>query len=442
MTNSIKYAPIIFFQTMMTIVLLVFLFGPINWGISNYGLVTLYLVLIQFTLFIGYVSGIRTNRWGNRSNNLSKQTVPLKLLGISIILNLVLSIPTIYVRSGGDFSNLIRGVSSPGEVYLLSRSYVISGNYTEYFNIILAPIVWPLVVWLFFYWEHLSRKYKTFGLIAILLYAIFPYIASGTNKGLLDVILMFIVGRASAKIYFDDLSQTNIRKGILAYFKKYKLPIISIILAAAFLNYFSSNISHRIGGGYNNYRAPHMLLHRAESASVSDYIAQSNLSDSAIASLVSMTSYMTQGYYGLSLSLKQDYIPTYGLGHSRFLSWLVGEKLLGVNFYVDSYPVRVAESTGWSDKISWSSVYPWFASDLTFLGVPILFFVIGRLLAKTWVSVVLDGDKWGLTVFSLLCVMLVYSSANNQIFQSGITTSVFIVSLIFWIRSRRNSNAN
>ena len=177
-----------------------------------------------------------------------------------------------------------------------------------------------------------------------------------------------------------------------------------------------------------------MAVNTRSGALVSQSFMRSQLPVEAKLAVISLSSYITQGYYGLSLALQEDFVPTYGLGNSRFFFFFLGQKLLGINMSDYTYPKRVGQNTDWEADITWSSIYPFLASDFTFLGTYLIIFIIGWLLGASWVSMLYLSDKWAVVLFSLLCIMIFYFSANNQIFQTGPTFFTFFVALGLWLK--------
>ena len=413
-----KYTPIIFFEIYLTFTVLLFVFGPWDWGIENPMILYLYLMGVQLFLFAGYKNGLINYKPTNGIE------IPKKFIEISILLNILISIPLIYIRSGGNFSFIYLGFINPGLVYDLSRDANLPYNITDYVNIIISPLTWPLIPWMVYYWKQLAKNMKVAGVIGIFMGTVLPYVASGTNKGLFDILFILI-----GLVLLPYLSNLKNLKDLVSFKSlKFVTALLSIFLILSI--YFANNIEQRLGG--ENYLEKVAVNSRANNAKVSDKFLESGLDPNIQGAVIALTSYISQGYYGCSLALKEDFVPTYGLGFSKFLSWLIGDLVLENDFQKHTYPRRVSDKTLWDADIVWSSIYPWFASDVTFLGTYIIIFLIGKLLAKSWISTITESDPWAITIFSLLCIMLFYFSANNQIFQTGTTFITFFVALIFW----------
>ncbi|MEO6731754.1 MAG: hypothetical protein ABIN01_11110 [Ferruginibacter sp.] len=412
-----KYVPIIFFEIYLTFTVLLFFYGPWDWGIDNGPILLLYLMGSQLALLLGYISGIR-----HLKPNIATRA-PITLIKISILLNLLIALPLIYVRSGGNYSFIIKGFTDPGLVYDLSRDAKLSYDITEYVNIIVSPLTWSLVPWTIYYWKALEKKIKIIAILGIIWGTVIPYAASGTNKGLFDIFFI-LFGLIGLPFFIKHKFKYFFKSRFLKYF------IIMISFFIALTYYFTKNISQRLGE--NDFMEQISLNTRANNATVSDKFLQSNFPESMKGGTIALTSYLSQGYYGCSLALKEKFVPTFGLGNSRFLSWLVGDLVLGRDFQKDTYVRRVSKKTGWDADITWSSIYPWFASDFTFLGTYLIIFLVGNLLAKSWFKMISYSNPWAIVLFSLLCIMIFYFSANNQIFQTGTTFVTFFAALFLW----------
>jgi len=163
---------------------------------------------------------------------------------------------------------------------------------------------------------------------------------------------------------------------------------------------------------------------------------EGRLADAYTSGATALASYVGQGYYGLSLSLQEPFVWCYGVGHSVFYSWVAG-KVTGTDYkeILDrSYPRRIDRDFGWSADIKWASIYPYLASDVSFLGVPIVMYFFGRLLALTWIDS-LGKNPFAVIVFSLTAITIFYASGNAQVFQDPDTVNVFYFYLVMWYLS-------
>ncbi|RYF51904.1 MAG: hypothetical protein EOO38_01935 [Cytophagaceae bacterium] len=151
-----------------------------------------------------------------------------------------------------------------------------------------------------------------------------------------------------------------------------------------------------------------------------------------------ITGYFAQGYYGLALALRQDFIWTKGVGHSPAIQSLyelmTGDPTLARN----SYTNRLI-SDGWSGEYQWSSLPTWLASDLSFWLVPGALLFIGYLWARSWADATLGKDDRAAVFFCAVTMMIFYFPANNQMMNTLDNYAVLLGWGVAWAITRRNA---
>jgi hypothetical protein len=171
----------------------------------------------------------------------------------------------------------------------------------------------------------------------------------------------------------------------------------------------------------------------------SDNFLIKDLGEVPAAIVTGMDLYLSQGYYALSLSLREPFVPMFGVGNSMFLYRQAARITGDGNILNDPYPVRI-EKYGWDAQVLWSSIYPWIASDVSFPGTILIVYLIGRLFALSWIDTLGGANPFGVVMFSQFVIMLFYFPANNQLVQSGEGFTAFWVTLFFWWRTRRQDS--
>jgi hypothetical protein len=147
------------------------------------------------------------------------------------------------------------------------------------------------------------------------------------------------------------------------------------------------------------------------------------------------SSYMSQGYYGLSLCLDAPFVCTYGVGNAPWLS-VVTDRIIGIRtLEVSSYPDRI-EDTGWDVGSRWHTIYPWIASDVSFYGTVVVIFLIGRLFGLVWIDCLNADNPLAVGLFSFVILIIAYFPANNQVMQFPEQSSGFLGVLCMWFVSR------
>lgn len=127
--------------------------------------------------------------------------------------------------------------------------------------------------------------------------------------------------------------------------------------------------------------------------------------------------YITQGYASLSMAFDLDFHWTYFIGHSLYLSQLA-DKYLGTDIMQNTYPAQNEAENGWSKTTYYNTLYTWLASDLTFVGVIVLFFFLGMLFAELWRSVIAREFLMALPLFYYFLFCLICAPMNNLMFNT------------------------
>jgi hypothetical protein len=418
LTTKVRVFPILFFFGYLNFTVLLFAIGPWDYPVESAFRLYLFLALAHLALLLGYLSAAFRNPAGYSG----KWTLS-RLIKISVVLNLLLLLPTSRFRTGRFIPDIIGGITDPGGAYAQSLMLREEGEpLIEYVRIFLGPFLYMALPLTVFYWKGLSSKMRIAGLAGIL-GTVVLFIAMGTNKAIADTVLLVPCLLFAA--YCAGRIQLS-HKQILG------TVVCSLLALLLFLAYFGLATSSRegsvVGAGY--FVATH--THADE-----DNFLVRNLPPAAATALVGLDLYLTSGYYAVSLSLQEPFVPMFGVGNSVFL-YRQAARITG-NSGIEElpYPVRI-EEYGWDAQRLWSSIYPWIASDVSFPGTIIVVFLIGRLFALSWLDTLRGDNPFAVVMFSILVIMLFYFPANNQILQSGEGFTAFWATLFIWWRSRRS----
>ncbi len=431
-SRTVLMAPIWFFEAFLTITVLLFAFGPWPWPVNNpiklYG----FLVLSQMCLWAGYRSAI------NRSPRGYSGWIGAKRLTlVSLIVSAVWFIPNHQLRSGStnafdviEFWNAVgKGLTDPGDAYnerqkaYNEQRQTVIGNRTTMgqMAVVLSFAVYPLMWFLFplgvVYWSVLSRRMRI-AVVVLLLLDLLSWISFGTNKGLADYLLLLPWMLFARNPW-----------SFLVHARAYIIVVLAGFIL--FLSFFVSGIAGRMGGeiGYEDETAEMVLD--------TDNWMVAALPPKAQTAFGAFTSYVTQGYFGLSLALDEPFDCCYGFGNSYFTIGL-SDHLFASGFIADrTYPAKIHAAYGWDMYGRWCTFYPWIASDVTFLGALIVMFLIGRLLALVWLDVLKRQNPFAVALFPLVLMMLFYVSANNQVLHFSSTLFPFWTILVLWLLTRK-----
>ena len=149
---------------------------------------------------------------------------------------------------------------------------------------------------------------------------------------------------------------------------------------------------------------------------------------------VMFTSYLTQGYKGLSLAMDSPWRPTYGLGFSTFIRHNAS-RVLGLDesrVEARTYEGQIS-AQGWTAGQQWSTFFVHPASDLSFVGVIPLMVLLGFGFGAAWRDTCVRKDPFACVVFFYLGIEVLYLSANNQLYQGGELAVGFTVALVAWL---------
>jgi hypothetical protein len=244
------------------------------------------------------------------------------------------------------------------------------------------------------------------------------FILMGTNKALADTLIIGFVCFTAAHV--TGLLRFSARGWIL-------LSTTGLVAIAGFLLFFTAGQATRQGAASFFGYFPELNVH----ADRDNWMVEP-LPPLGQVGALGLSLYVTQGYAALDLSLREPFVPCFGVGNSYFLSRQVSRLSGNNHFERCSYPHRIEERYGWDDQILWSSAYSWLASDLTFPGTGLLFVVVGLLFGFVWVGTLQGANPFSIVVFALLCVGIAYLPANNQLMQTGESLSGFVGALILW----------
>lgn len=424
-------APLIFFELYLTVTLLFFFFGPWPWKIGSPVQLATYLVAAQVFIGSGYLLAWRRVR-RTHGAGLSAVQAPQVVAGIvflkrALIVTFILMIPTSLSRTGGVFPDIFAGLGDAGAVYNQNFERLASGNafvIVEYLRMLLSPLlvgVYPLAI---VYWSRLSGGLRILCLTGII-FNLSLYLATGTNKGLADFVItlpwLMFLGISAGVL------KLRIHRGILV--------IGLTVLFIAFLQFFGMGQIQREGGvGESGVFNTGFGILQVDRSSATSQLLSSDLR----IIFESLTRYIGQGYYALSMSFGIDHSSTLGFGNSMFLA-RNADAIFGTSYFTrGSIPGLLEAKTGWGMFTLWHSIYPWLASDFGFVGALFVLAALSYLFALSWGrSLVTLAPQWVVLSY-LLFILFFYIPANNQIFQSGETCFAFLLLLLAIMRRKKS----
>jgi len=412
----VRWLPLFVTLTYLNMTVLLLLIGPWNYPVGNPLLLYTFLLSSHLALFFGY------NSVANREpRGYTGRITPNQLIILAVLVNSIVALPTSLALSGSFLPDVMGGLDNPGELYTKSQQLRLETSVVGYVRILLAyPIYYilPLGVYYFFRINRILRVLT----LAVISYNICVYIAVGTNKYLADcVILSSWMFAASYKTY-------KLRLGWYV-----QVGIVALIAAGAlgFFNFFRSASNTRIQakGEFTpaNVRADY------------DHWLIRDMDPETQQGIISLISYLTQGYYGLSLCMDKPFIPMCGIGHSMFLTRNAAKLTGDLSLEELSYAARLSKENDPAWSYSWTTIYPWIASDVSFLLTPFVVFIIGRGFALTWLDSVGGVNPFAPIAFAKIVNMIVFFPAHNWALAGGEDVVSFWLSIFFWLHFKSRS---
>ncbi|WP_060678265.1 hypothetical protein [Virgibacillus halodenitrificans] len=414
--NSHILGLIMFFYLMFTVFL--FEFGPWPWPVENKVLLYSYLIINNFLLLLGYFIGINTKRISR--SNMNYET----WFKLSLLISIVLLVPTSLTRTGQLFPSFVGVLENLGNAYFETRQIrQENSSVVEYIRMLFSPILFSLYPLTLYYWSEIRKRYKYISLIVCILYLLIS-INMGINKVVVDYLIILFVIITIKKF---NLFKKNI--DIKHLIKKTIIVFTLVVICTQFLSYFQSTQESRVGEHVGEYN------HRVGIYSNENALLIKYLPKEIQAGTIQLSSYITQGYYGLSLSMKEDFSWTYGVGSSIFVMKNI-ESLFDVDIESKTYPFKTIKY-GWDPYIKWSSIYSWLGSDITFLGVFVFITIIGYLFGLAINDLVNNRNFLAVPSLCQLSILIFYIPANNQVMQSGEAFFGFFMTITIWLFSRK-----
>lgn len=422
--------PLVFFQIYLSLTVWLFFYGPWPWSVDKPVELFLYLAAAQIAILVGYLLSwrrVNASRIGPAAlrRHIDQGVIFLK---VSLAVTILIALPTSLSRAGSAIPDVIGGLSNAGLVYTENFERLEAGNsyvVVEYLRMLLSPFlvaVFPLTV---LYWGRMRWGLRAAALAAIA-FNLSIYLATGTNKGIADVVvtLPWLVVLAAA------IGTIRLRH------MKLKMTLASLVLIALFLYFFSEGQQQRSGSGteYSTFFTGIAVL-QADSGN----FISSLLPEELRVVYEALTRYVVHGYYALSLALQTDTPSTLGFGHSMFMARNADLVFGSDHFVAQSIPAILERDQGWGMFQLWHSIYPWLASDFGFGGTLIVIGLLAYLLGLSWgKSLTTASHRWVVLLY-LLLVLFYYVPANNQIFQSGETYFAFfmVLAMLIWAPLQR-----
>lgn len=414
-----KKLPILVIELYIGVTFLLYLFGPWEYEETQNIYLIIYimcfLIISHFCYMLGgkYKLSIRNKCWSKKRGNVLKYIKVLLMIslvektilliscivqyGMLTLTNISTTMAQTYQRMyRGDFAgeNVIRQLDG-----LLSWVYVIS------------------ICGALFLWEKLNKSYKIIAVANIVLVLLYNLGYMGVQKTIFDNII-YISLAVILKILMKEKKKFSLKKVIVSF----GIVIFAILVLANIMS--ARRKLNKIVFLGSNFDYNHFLI---------KFLPRSL--QNGIGTLIS---YGTMGYYFLSKTFQLPFKWTYGLGSNWGINQLLTQ-LFGIkDFYSDTYVGRLETVTGIDGKANWLTIFPWLASDLTFIGALVVLGICAFILAKCWKEIFLEKNVLSYILLNRFAIGYFYILANNQLFitKGEAISTIVIFTLWFFVRGK------
>ncbi len=429
--NKIDVIPLKMLIAYVVIGVTISILGPIKYHDYEQSSVIIYMLSFLVLFTFGYLQGVK-NKSENVFNLATTHDIK-KIKNIIFWVKLCILIMTA-VQFYSLVTSILKGdlnlsIANMGRAYLDSYDGYVrgTGNVSIVFLIQTLTYV-PYLVSLIlgaFYFKRLPRSYKIMIIFIYLSIIIIETIGHGKQKQFGDILIFLLI----TWLLKTNIMDKKIRKKIM---RKIKLVAITGAFGLIFILSFryvaleidTANINEKINAS----------MHFD-----TDHVVFDVLPDPIAFPVTIFSGYLSQGYYGLSLSMQQPFEWTYFVGNSYSLTVFLHRYMgIPVDFH-DSYPYRASLVTDWDDT-KWSTVFAWFAGDFTFIGTLFFFAFVAFLYSKVWREAYRHHNPIAIVLFSMLTIALLYIPANNQLMHTPGSVIAVIFFVILWVLKHRKYN--
>lgn len=351
--------------------------------------------------------------WSARERNFRK-FYRLAKLGLFVQLALILAE---FWNAIGDGSITFSWDLNLGKIYreaLLVAREDTRVSLVRQIRVMFSPLFYLSSAYLLFCFPSLGKRIKIVLVSTLVLICLFGIFTKGAQKDFGDLFILFI-SSFFLRCFGDR------RK--FAQFIKSALVFLSVAVAL----FFAAQISRMAEYDALDFSGTYYF------SLDKDGLLFSLFGDRIGLGVALLVHYLTAGYYGLSLCLQLPFEWTHGVGSSFALSSYAQQYLGFRDMLEASYPYRMENVFGYPAKSYWHTVFPWLASDLSFLGAALLMYLVGKALARSMLESVRDGAPLAITMFYFMVTFVIFIPANNQLMQERYMTVGFLVICICWV---------
>lgn len=424
---SIVWLPYTFLTTYIMLTLVISMFGPIeypNYTPERKFIVSLYVIMFLIITWFGMYgnSKYKTNNIKEKGGEKHRKVISrissiIKIVMVIKIMLLVSSIIKFGLPTFTTFSNTLARIYTD-----LHREEPVGNIYRQIdtFTTFLSDIA---IIGGLYVWRDLETLIRFFLMLILLVNLTYNFFYLGTQRILFTYVIYILM------IY---VVKTVRKRGAFRIRNVILVSLIALVVGFLFsailserLEYWGSSrpLTTRSGLAYN---MEHPLL----------WLIPNDLRYQ----IITIMAYPTQGYYGLSLCLSMPFEWTYGLGASRGLNSIMSQIISVPNVISATYPLRAEAIYGYSGLANWHTIFPWLASDLTFLGALLYMGFVALIYMKCWKQVIEYDNPISFVLLTLLTIQYIFVPANNQLFIGRGSSMGIVLIFLIWLTQNKKLN--
>ena len=437
--NKRERLPIVIIDCYIGITIFLYFCGPIRFHSPYSPRMLAYTLLFLVIINLAYFRAIwKINRKekiysqfteDNTGNAFVLNPLPLWFYFLGMLIPLIMFLSAMKLTGGIGLNTKLFNIMAQSYTFIQS-----GGRYQEGLDVAMwiymhfAVFVYLTIIdGLLFFKKNNAIKKLLWALSIMLLIAYFV-LFRGAQKTLGDVFILCTSAMLIKSSCIKSKQQKkNNKKGLVL------LIIMAIMFATILATIMGSRISYLNDIGYDGFK----LHTKFWDVDLNNFLL-ALLPEKSKIGFACLIFYLCNGLCGLSYCLACPIITwTYGLGTFPDLGDILRRRL-GIDVYQDTYMYEAYEIYGWHHSELWHSLFPYLASDWTFIGTLLIMAGVAYIYATCWIEVLRQKNKASIYMFSLLNIIWIYLPCNNQIFATRTTSLVFIVCFVMWIRRKKN----
>lgn len=451
------WAPILLLEGYLAFTVFLYFFGPVEWHIPS-GLKLFAFLLVNYGgLYVGYLVGTRGGREklrehvDSRAGVLRPNRFVLRLILVSMLFTIFTAVAKLIAVRGG-LAEVFSTITNPGEAYIQAQIIAqldrdgeatpIAGFSWAYrISTVLAALnglYLPLAVAC---WRWLTLPYRALFFVTLfwsLLYAVGVGAQSGIGFLLFSLVPVTLykvfVERKPVRVHVGPTLRLERVSGTLKLVLGGAAAVMILVSIVAFFQ-----LDRAESSGYNLSAGDALVGSHGTPVTRGFPLFE----DTRLGFGFTMAAkYVSHGYTGLALAMELPFEWTYGLGWSKGLQVMYRDYGGGPDIFEKSYLIRNEQTNDWPALWWWSTIFPWIASDTTFLGTVLFTLIVGYAIGRLWMSTVTTSSPLAFAVLGQLFVLVFMFPANNALAQTIDGVFAFVGVLLIYFVGRRALGAS